>query len=676
VNKKDTKKKEIMEILINNNKPFKIREFSSQLGVSEKSVRNYLDEIEEFMSDNHTKLIRKPSVGIYLEIDEENRALLKRKLNININKMYSSQYRQEYILKILFKNRYTYTIQLLADDLQCSKNTIVNDLVYAEKWLINHKISLKRKPNQGLWIEGVERDIRDAMMSLFLEIGEDDINDSVDNDEINNLDYRINITNYNKIKQLFPRLNICKIQKIIQQSEIKLGYFFTDQAFINLIAHIAITIERSKFNKKIKVQKNNFEDLKINKEYEIAKWVVGELSKEFKLKIHEDEIAYISLHMLGAKIQEDVSLGNYNVILSSNKESDVQFAREIIAFIGDILGVCLAGDELLLVSLVIHLRPTIIRLKYNLQLRNPLLQRIKDEYRSIFGAAWACSNIFEERFGVIINEDEVAFIALHVAVAVERLKGKVKTIVVCSSGIGTSQMVAGRLKKKFDDVEIVGVIPMNNLNKRIIDEVDLIISTVPLREKNEKVVYVSTLVDESDMFNIRNKINIVKANNDIYSNMNESQLEIGNLNLEKVLSIDFCFIDEGKMPYLKIVEEYATRIEEGGFVKNGFCGDILEREQKSSTTIGNGIAIPHSKREFIEKSKICIIKLDNPVKWNEEDISLILILALKFEDVNTTTQFFKNFYSILDNSSIIEKIKNSKKREEIVSLLLTGVAIT
>ena len=110
--------------------------------------------------------------------------------------------------------------------------------------------------------------------------------------------------------------------------------------------------------------------------------------------------------------------------------------------------------------------------------------------------------------------------------------------------------------------------------------------------------------------------------------------------------------------------------KDGKIVKPGFYKDILDREEKDSTIIGNGITIPHAHEELVLSPKICIIKLNNPIIWNEENIDLILILALKFKDISTTKVFFKNFYSLLDYKDMVKKIKDSNSTEEIVSIFL------
>lgn len=671
MNSKNKKKKQTMLMLIENDTPITVSEISSKLNVSEKTVRNYLEEVKDDFNRLGTELIKKPNVGIYLNIDKEQKIVLKEKLNIAIDNIYSSEYRQKYILKILFKNRYTYTIQLFADDLYCSKNTILADLVYVQKWLENHDLQLMRKQNQGLWIEGNEDTFRHAMMSLFSEINEESKNNDINITETEELDYRLDHINYNKIKQFFPKLNFYKIQNIIQESEKKLGYYFTDQAFVNLIVHIAIALERIKFDKKIYIEKDYFEYIKKNKEYDIAKWVVENLSKEFNLEIPEKESAYICLHMLGAKIQQNIYLEDYNMFIDSQKNSYIEVAKEIIDLVSEILRIDLSKDEILLAGLTLHLRPTIVRLKHNLQLRNPLLQKIKREYISIFGATWSCNSIFEKRFGASINEDEVGYISLHIASAIDRLNNKIRTIVVCSSGIGTSQIVANRLKNRLPELEITGVIPLNDLTSKIIEENDMIISTVAMTKCNNKVVCINTFVDETDILRIRHFLSETKIKNNNFETENNKDLDLQNqYDIKNIITSDYCFIDEGKSSYLELIKKYALIMENNNLVKSGFWENILQREQKGSTIIGHGITIPHSSEDFVLSPKICIIKLKNPIIWNEENIDLIIILALKFKEVSATKLFFKNFYSLLDNEELIEKIRQAEDKEKIISIFL------
>lgn len=580
---------------------------------------------------------------------------------------FSPQYRHSYILRTLLKNKYTYTLQLLAEDLYCSKSTIVNDLTCTQKWLENRGLHLRRKQNQGLWVEGNENDYRRAMMDLFSEsLGNKDANLESEADK---LDYRVDFVNYQKIRQLFPRIDLFKIQEIIVKAEGKLQYYFTDQAFINLIIHIAIAIERVKNEKEIKMVDEFFKSLTGKYELQVAAWVVERLSETFHLTFSQDEIGYIALHMLGAKIQEEVDPSTCDILLDVQNEEYVNTAKEIVCLAGEVLNLDLSEDKLLLTALVLHLRPTIVRLKYGLKLRNPMLDTIKNEYTSIFGAAWACSSVFEKRLGISINEDEVAYIAMHLAVGVARLCKRVKAVVVCSSGVGTSQLISTKLEKRFHEIDIIATIPLKLLKEEIINKADLIISTIPGILVSPKFVYVSAMLGATDVLKIKNAIERLERKC-IKKEIPEKQF-LKSI-ISNVLDEELCFIDEKRHNITDIINYYGKIMEEKGYVKSGFCENVLERESKSSTVVGKGIAIPHSTQEFVKKSKICIVRIKEPIILEEEKVKLIIILALKFNDYNITKEFYRKFYSILDSDKLIDRIMEANDNLHILDVFLNG----
>jgi len=153
---KEEVKKQILLLLIKNINPVTVSTLAKEISMSGKTVRNYLKILQDDLSLKDIKLVLKPNLGVYLDISEEERNFLQKDMHLKDKREeeFSPQYRHSYILRTLLKNKDTYTLQLLAEDLYCSKSTIVNDLTYVEKWLEKRGLHLRRKQNQGLWIEG------------------------------------------------------------------------------------------------------------------------------------------------------------------------------------------------------------------------------------------------------------------------------------------------------------------------------------------------------------------------------------------------------------------------------------------------------------------------------------------------------------------------------------------
>lgn len=658
INTKELKKEKILDILIKSKKVMTVNEIVEKINVSEKTVRTYLKELKEEVSDRGYSIIVKPKTGIELRYESIGEiSNLETKIEKSDN---GSFQRYIYILKILLENRFTYTTQLFAEELYCSKTTINNDLKLVEEWLTSKNVKLVKKPNQGVYIEGLEEDIREALIELYKML---EGSKNIDEENIlNKLDCRLDSKTYYKLKELFITLDLIEIQKIVKDAEEQLEYCFTKEGFINIIMHISVAICRLKEKKGITIPIETLNTVKDTKEFEIASNVVTKLSKVFNVQVPMDEIAYIALHMLGTKIQIN------NLLATDNDDNNyyMDIAKRITRLIGEVLEEDIENDNVLIRGLALHLRPTIIRLSNGIRIENPLLEEIKMQLGNIFSATWACGSIFQEEIGVMINEDEVAYLTLHIASSVERIKKKTKVLVVCSSGIGTSQFLATRIESKFDGIEIVGIIPYSYLNKELVEKCDLIISTMGegINNFNREVVNVSALLDEEDIKKIKSRISTLKKKK---NHLGKYSSEIQNVIDEKLL-----FDCKDDLSFKEIIRKYGQILLDKGYANEGFIENVIAREKLSSTNIGRGIAIPHAEEQYVNESKVCVVRLNNPIRLGTTKVDLIFILCLKFGDIKVTKKFFKGFYQVINDDEIVKQIKKVENKDKIKSLFING----
>ncbi|WDC84774.1 PRD domain-containing protein [Caloramator sp. mosi_1] len=295
---------------------------------------------------------------------------------------------------------------------------------------------------------------------------------------------RLDFKMIEKLKELVD-LDYKLLENIVEDAEAKLGVRFTDDAFISLVIHIAISIKRLKEGKDINLPEDIVYEIKDKEEYEIALEITRNIENAFKISLPKSEVIYILMHILGAKMQQNKK-DDLNNLVNNIKEDDLSviMAKEIIDIAQRALDIYLEKDEQLLNGLILHLRPTINRLKYGLALRNPVLNEIKENYSEFFGVAWMSSTVFNKYLGVKIPEEEIGYIALHIGAAIERNIKPFKVIVVCSSGIGTSQLLAARIENSFREIDIVDTISYLDLEKINLNDIDFIISTIPIITKN------------------------------------------------------------------------------------------------------------------------------------------------------------------------------------------------
>lgn len=660
----------ILSILLMQQDPIIIKTLAKELDVSNRTISNDLKKLQQWLNQEGIKLTKKPGVGVWLEINDLAKQKLEQYLleNSENPECLSPIQRQRYILKRLLQVDIKYTVKELADELYVSRATVYKDLKQIEEWLSKYQLTLNKKDNHELEIEGAEKNWRKLTANLLTLFKDDqELKEVLEEVTPSN---RIDFNTYYTLKEIFSNIALEQLdeilENILEKVESELNFLFTDEAFTGLVIHIAISIERLKENKDIEMEDEQLHKLQKKDEFEIAQFIADELNKKLGIKIPKAEIGYICLHILGAKSQQNINTTNPTSVLETVDTKIIEIANNIITMAEEILNVNLQGDEQLLLGLVLHLRPAINRLKYGLSLRNPLLDKIKNKYPSVFGAAWATSIIFEHYLGIKVKEEEVGYIALHLGAALERNDNKFKIILVCGSGIGTAQLVASKLVKRFVNLEIVEFISAHKLKDKDLSNIDFLISTIPLGVLAKPVVQVNPLLTEKDISSIRYEMSQMVP----IKTKQKLDLEIEELDLNKteLLDTNLIFINLNLDSKEEIIEFLSKQLLKYGSVREGFTNSVLEREVITSTEMVKGIAIPHGHYSYITESKVVVATLAKEIVWENQTIDTVFLLALNTRE--ESKRFFKTFRSILEDDKLLEQIKNTNDKEEMKKLIV------
>ncbi|WP_432666875.1 BglG family transcription antiterminator [Wukongibacter baidiensis] len=649
----------IAKILLESEKPITINKIALELQVSNKTVRNDLKKLQDFIEREGLRLNKKTGVGTSIDGPKENKRQLLQTINRDLNYIqpYSKEARQNYILKRLFMHSGSLTSGELADELYVCTATIHKDLKLIDEWIQPFNLKLIKKRNHGMEIIGDEEDYRKAISYLISEVKEVE--------ELQELLYpeykgRIDYQSLAQLKSLF-NIDYKKLEDILNQVENKLEFRFSQEAYISLIIHIAISMKRIKENKDIILSKEILRNIKDTEEFKCAKDMSDQMEKDFDIVIPESEIGYITLHILGSKVHQK-DLWGLNIAFENVDELElaVEIAQRVIEIASNGLNMELEKDQALLNGLVLHLRPTINRLKYGMTLKNPILDEIKANYPDIFGVAWMCSRVFEKYLDVKIPESEIGYIAVHLGAAVERNRKQIKTLVVCHSGIGTSQLLSVRLERSFKEIDIIGIVSSTSITNDMLDRAELIISTIPL-QIDRQVLVICPLFRKKDIAKVdeyivqRNKRLVTRGINEVYVKKEVFYRSKKFINYEQVIS-DMCKVLEKKQ-----------------YIKKGFKRSVITREKMMATEVGNGIAIPHGEPNEVKKSCIALTVLKQPIKWKKEMVEFIFLICIAKEDIGKTKIIFRNLYRNMDKDEFLEGLrKNTKIVKEILNKLEMG----
>ena len=113
-------------------------------------------------------------------------------------------------------------------------------------------------------------------------------------------------------------------------------------------------------------------------------------------------------------------------------------------------------------GLKLHLAAAINRLKFGIDLNNPLIKEIKNNYPYAFQIAVGIGNHINDLFEIAMTENEIGYVTLHIEAFIEKNVAEkdrnIKAFVVCGTGIGVAHLLSVQIKRQFPRIDVIKLI--------------------------------------------------------------------------------------------------------------------------------------------------------------------------------------------------------------------------
>lgn len=616
---------------------------------------------------------------------------------------FSQAERKAIILIELFKAKEYITIEYLTNILGVSRGTVIKDLIKIKEWLTSQNLELKSLPHYGLKIKGEEREIRRLIMVFCLE------NEGIEK-TLNIIRGLVQVDNISEeyIKKLFEGIDILFIDKIVKPIQEHLDITRGDNICAELVLYLAITIKRIQLGHEISMVRNELERLKTTAEYFYALNITKKLEQRFNIKFSAAEIMQIALYLLTGKLTPDG-------LLTDEEWMKIEIIiLQLIHNVRNKLDFNFNIDKELCKNLSSHLISAICSLKYGFPINNSMLKIIKRKYSDIFKVVKEESKILEEFVNHKIPEDEIALITLHFAAALERSKldrNRIyRALLVSGRGLSNTQILASRLRAEFENLDIIGIVAPYQAQKfGLSNEVDIIISTVPMCINGIPTVVVNPLLLRKDILKIKKSLKGCNLYN--CTEIQESRFKVEKLIevIEKHCSIrnrselerDIReLIDENYPPKAKNIDlpmlkdlltqetirvnveakDWEDAVRQSGkiLVKNGFVESrytealIRIAKEVGPYMVGEcNIAILHAwPEDGVKQLCMSLIVLSSPVIFeNKGSYPVKVVITLGIIDNFSHIKIFLELMEILKDIEKVKLIINAQKIEEVLSII-------
>lgn len=249
-----------------------LEQFSNVLGVSTRTIRNYINQINRELKGGIAKIVKNEKGTYSIRIEDEsklieivnfNRGKLSNFINLN-----SPDERINYVLDILTMTNNPITIDDLAEEICIGRTTLIKDLKKADRILAEYDLELKRKPNIGMILVGEEMDIRLLILDRLYE---------------NYIDVLENVNQINLVKDYDIECLRDELKKLFKKEEL----YITEQVLRDVERYIIMSVLRNLNGYKFEKIDKRFEVIRCSDEYTLGLKLKALLEKIFNIVLNE-----------------------------------------------------------------------------------------------------------------------------------------------------------------------------------------------------------------------------------------------------------------------------------------------------------------------------------------------------------------------------------------------------
>lgn len=635
------KQNELVRYLSGQNRPVKSAELANALQISSRSVKNYVSDINFFYNK---KIILSSRQGYQLNrqlsynllLDEEEEELPQ-----------TGEERAFYIIKQLILE---HTSQLdlfdLCDYLCISYSTIKAIIAKMNKNYAAYHVEFVCK-NDCVRIVGNEKDKRRLISYI---INEESKNRFID---------------IQQLKDCFRgSIDVEMLRGLVLSTLKKHNYYLNDFAAVNLLLQFCIIIDRN-----INGNELNFGETELT------------IESETEMRLIQDLFRQIEEHF-------PVRLNSYErveiyMLFRANANSSIPASREELKrFIGDELMTLTdyyvkqvnnhylidLSDDRFTTAFTLHLENLLIRARMGRFTNNPMAESIKLNNPIIFDIAIYIGLDLMERYHVHINEDEIAFLAIHIGAEIERQntnRSKIRTVLLCPSYRTMCSDLLNKLLFDFgNQLDIICSVCNENDLKEL--SFSLLLTTIPLNNAYEcNVIQISP-------FNLSAQYDI------IYDTIVKEQDRYKNEKLKKNFHNFFeeeLFVVNPKAEHRDEILKYLyEKLYEKDYVNEEFERNVMKRENAATTAFGN-VAIPHSTDMDAIKTSIAVAISKRGFQWGSNTVHIVFLLAINKADKQTFRNLYESLISLFSDENMIQEARNCGGFKDFERLIYNHIDI-
>ena len=304
-----------------------------------------------------------------------------------------------------------------------------------------------------------------------------------------------------------------------------------------------------------------------------------------------------------------------------------------------------------------HMVPFVLRMKYHMILRNPMLEEIRKNYVLSYTMASQAAIALGEYFQQSISEDEIAGLAEIFELALEQQENEQKKfsiLIVCASGKTSSEILRYKYSKEFKEyIEKIYICNLYELENFPFEKVDYVFTTVHISSYVPvPILEIGSFLQDNDIDRVRKLF--VRESKDF---------------LQKYFKKELFFTDvEGKTKD-EVLKNLCRKVEQEKGLPETFTASVLKREELTPTDYGNLVALPHPERAFQERAFVAVAVLKEPIFWFRQKVQVVFLTAIGREEDENLQQFYEVTTDLILRPADVQNLIRHPDYDRLIQLL-------
>ncbi|HHY94271.1 MAG TPA: PRD domain-containing protein [Firmicutes bacterium] len=632
--------------LLEGTAPQTVTDLARTLGIKGRTLRGDLPVLTSYLRQRGAALVREGNRGLLvLRADPAVQTRLRKELStaLESDRALNPQERRRRMLIRCLLGSDIPTLDEWSEEFGVSRPSIVKDMKAVKEWLGDRRLGLVGKAGVGYSLVGQEFDLRNALVQVLLQGEEGKLTPLGDFD-------------FGPARDFLDQAQTATHARLIESD------------YLALLFYIAVSVVRLRQGQTLPAHAGQLASLVDSDEYRAVAQAVPLLEEAYAVTFSPSETAHLSLNFICAKKLATQSACTPAEGTAPGEEAE-RLAREVIGEAEDTFGVPLSKDADFVRLLATHIGITLRKVRFGLPLEvEAPVEYLKRQHPLAYGVGLSfCERL--SRRGVKVPPVEAAFIAMHIAAGLEKVKYRLhrrkRVALVCTTALSASTLLFWQLTNLLPEVDVVQVGSYDDVVQgRITAEVDLIVSTVPLPLQAAPAVVISPLFTGEDRRRIQEALQ-AGPDQDLVLRTVVQLLDPAAILLQR------SFPDAQTL--LSEVGRYLTRKR---FARKGFAEALLEREARFGSALPTPVpmAMPHAGPTFTRQPTVALVTLTEPVRFKlvenpaeEMGVRLVVLPVLALDEL--TGMRFHELLSALRKRKLARAVLNGQDPMEVIQLI-------